>query len=113
MFYDQSILVRDSINGVVESILIGLLLSVAVLMGFLKNWRTERTEKQLNDGGKARTVTYTDPATGVRYHWTAPAFEAPLGKYGWLNDAVFISALSGAGDKEHPAVRITIYRIGE
>ena len=40
VFYDQSILVRDSINGVVESILIGLFLSVAVLMGFLKNWRT-------------------------------------------------------------------------
>ena len=40
VFYDQSILVRDSINGVVESILIGLVLSVAVLMGFLKSWRT-------------------------------------------------------------------------
>ena len=40
VFYDQSILVRDSINGVVESILIGLVLSIAVLMGFLKSWRT-------------------------------------------------------------------------
>jgi CzcA family heavy metal efflux pump len=39
-FYDQSILVRDSISGVAESILIGLALSVAVLVGFLKNWRT-------------------------------------------------------------------------
>lgn len=39
-FYDQSLLVRDSINGVVESILIGLALSVAVLVGFLKSWRT-------------------------------------------------------------------------
>jgi CzcA family heavy metal efflux pump len=39
-FYDQSILVRDSISGVAESILIGLLLSVGVLMIFLKNWRT-------------------------------------------------------------------------
>jgi CzcA family heavy metal efflux pump len=39
-FYDQSVLVRDSINGVTESILIGLALSVAVLMGFLKSWRT-------------------------------------------------------------------------
>ncbi len=39
-FYDQSLLVRDSIGGVVESILIGLALSVAVLVGFLKNWRT-------------------------------------------------------------------------
>ncbi|MBI2685560.1 MAG: efflux RND transporter permease subunit [Acidobacteria bacterium] len=39
-YYDQSILVRDSISGVVESILIGLVLSVGVLLAFLKNWRT-------------------------------------------------------------------------
>lgn len=40
IFYDQSLLVRDSIGGVVESILIGLALSIAVLVGFLKSWRT-------------------------------------------------------------------------
>lgn len=40
VYYDQSILVRDSISGVVESIAIGLLLSVGVLLAFLKNWRT-------------------------------------------------------------------------
>jgi CzcA family heavy metal efflux pump len=40
IFYDQSILVRDSIGSVAESILIGLALSIAVLVGFLKNWRT-------------------------------------------------------------------------
>ena len=40
VFYDQSLLVRDSISGVAEAILIGLVLSVAVLLGFLKNWRT-------------------------------------------------------------------------
>ncbi len=39
-FYDQSILVRDSIGSVRDSILIGLGLSVAVLVGFLKSWRT-------------------------------------------------------------------------
>lgn len=39
-FYDQSVLVRDSIGSVTESILIGLVLSAAVLMGFLKSWRT-------------------------------------------------------------------------
>ncbi len=39
-FYDQSILVRESINGVTESIIIGLLLSVGVLLIFLKDWRT-------------------------------------------------------------------------
>ena len=40
IFYDQSILVRDSISGVVESIVIGLFLSIAVLVAFLKNART-------------------------------------------------------------------------
>jgi CzcA family heavy metal efflux pump len=39
-YYDQSILVRESISGVVESIVIGLFLSVGVLLCFLKNWRT-------------------------------------------------------------------------
>ncbi len=39
-YYDQSILVRESISGVTESIVIGLLLSVGVLLCFLKNWRT-------------------------------------------------------------------------
>jgi CzcA family heavy metal efflux pump len=39
-YYDQSILVRESISGVTESIIIGILLAVGVLIGFLKNWRT-------------------------------------------------------------------------
>ncbi len=38
-FYDQSILVRDSIHSVRDSIVIGLFLSVLVLLLFLKNWR--------------------------------------------------------------------------
>jgi CzcA family heavy metal efflux pump len=38
-FYDQSELIRESIQGVVESILIGLALSVGVLLLFLRNWR--------------------------------------------------------------------------
>lgn len=39
-YYDQSVLVRDSIASVTESILIGLGLSVLVLLVFLKSWRT-------------------------------------------------------------------------
>ncbi|MFQ5735151.1 MAG: efflux RND transporter permease subunit, partial [Planctomycetaceae bacterium] len=39
-FYDQSILVRDSIFGVAEAILLGLGLSVVVLLVFLKSPRT-------------------------------------------------------------------------
>jgi hydrophobe/amphiphile efflux-1 (HAE1) family protein len=39
-FYDQSLLVRESIKSVRDSILIGLLLSVVILYGFLRNWGT-------------------------------------------------------------------------
>lgn len=37
-FYDQSILVRDSIYSVRDAIMIGLLLSVLILYGFLLDW---------------------------------------------------------------------------
>jgi multidrug efflux pump subunit AcrB len=39
-FYDQSLLVRASMNSVRDSILIGLLLSVIILYAFLRNWGT-------------------------------------------------------------------------
>ena len=39
-YYDQSLLVRDSIHSVRDSILIGLLLSVVILYAFLRNWGT-------------------------------------------------------------------------
>jgi CzcA family heavy metal efflux pump len=39
-FYDQSLLVRASVDSVWEAIFFGLLLSVAILYFFLKNWRT-------------------------------------------------------------------------
>src|SRR6185369_11510043 len=39
-YYDQSLLVRDSINSVRDSILVGLLLSVVILYTFLRNWGT-------------------------------------------------------------------------
>jgi CzcA family heavy metal efflux pump len=39
-YYDQSLLVRDSINSVRDSILIGLFLSVVILWVFLRNWGT-------------------------------------------------------------------------
>jgi hypothetical protein len=45
------------------------------------------------------------------YAWTVPTFEAPMGKYGWLNDSIFLSTLTSAGDKDHPAVRVTIYKV--
>jgi CzcA family heavy metal efflux pump len=39
-YYDQSLLVRDSINSVRDAIVIGLLLSVVILYAFLRNWGT-------------------------------------------------------------------------
>jgi CzcA family heavy metal efflux pump len=39
-FYDQSLLVRAAMNSVRDAILIGLLLSVAILYAFLRNWGT-------------------------------------------------------------------------
>ena len=47
------------------------------------------------------------------YFWAAPHFDAPSGRYGWLNDAIFVSTVGPAGDKDHPAVRITIWKVGE
>lgn len=39
-FYDQSLLVRDSMTSVRDAILLGLLLSVVILYAFLRNWGT-------------------------------------------------------------------------
>jgi CzcA family heavy metal efflux pump len=39
-YYDQSLLVSGSVASVRDAILIGLLLSVAILYGFLRNWGT-------------------------------------------------------------------------
>ncbi len=39
-FYDQSVLVRSSVSSVRDAILIGLVLSVLILYGFLRNWGT-------------------------------------------------------------------------
>ena len=39
-YYDQSLLVRDSIASVRDAIIIGLLLSVVILYAFLRNWGT-------------------------------------------------------------------------
>jgi len=39
-FYDQSLLVRASVAAVRDAILIGLVLSVLILYGFLRNWGT-------------------------------------------------------------------------
>jgi len=39
-YYDQSLLVRESIKSVRDSIIVGLILSVVILYAFLRNWGT-------------------------------------------------------------------------
>lgn len=41
---------------------------------------------------------------------TQPRFEAPVGKYDWLNRAAFIGTLQMAPESAGPAVRIRIYK---
>jgi CzcA family heavy metal efflux pump len=40
LFYDQSVIVRDSVRSVWEAIVFGLLLSILILYSFLKSWGT-------------------------------------------------------------------------
>ena len=57
--------------------------------------------------------TITPPkAGGEGYFWSTHSFDAPSGKYGWMNGAVFVSRIGRAGDKDHPAVRITVWKVG-
>jgi hypothetical protein len=41
---------------------------------------------------------------------TQPRFEAPKGKYDWLNRSAFIGTLEGAPNAGRPAVRIRFYK---
>lgn len=42
--------------------------------------------------------------------FTSPRFEAPMGRYGWLNHGAWISRLEGGKDPAHPSVVIRFYR---
>jgi hypothetical protein len=41
---------------------------------------------------------------------TSPVFEAPKGKYEWLNGGVYVGTLEGASLNGTPAVRIRFYK---
>ncbi len=61
-----------------------------------------------------RNVGVLDQPKGAPqlYRWTAPQFEAPMGRYGWLNDAVFVSQINVSTEQGQTIVRVTVYRIG-
>lgn len=58
------------------------------------------------------TITPPKGAGDAGYLWSTHSFDAPAGKYGWMNGQVFISRIGRAGDKDHPAVKITVWKIG-
>ena len=46
------------------------------------------------------------------YAWSVQSFEAPAGRYGWLNSAVFVSRIGVAVDKDRRTVRLTVFKVG-
>jgi Protein of unknown function (DUF3237) len=51
-----------------------------------------------------------DPKAPPRYAMSTPTFEAPIGKYGWLNQHIFTGTV-GEGLKDVPSVRLAIYKM--
>ena len=57
--------------------------------------------------------TIQRPAAGGQgYFWSTHNFDAPAGKYGWLNGEVFISHIGVGGGRDHPTVNITVWKVG-
>lgn len=58
-----------------------------------------------------RGLVQTEPGSdGKRYAMTTPRFEAPMGKYGWLNQLIFAGTVV-PGDSKVPAVRLAIFKL--
>ena len=47
---------------------------------------------------------------GGSYAMTTPRFEAPMGKYGWLNQFIFAGTVA-EGDGKTPSVRLAIFKL--
>jgi hypothetical protein len=43
--------------------------------------------------------------------FTTPVFEAPVGKYDWLNGGAYVGTLAVSGQDGKPAVRIRFYKV--
>ena len=47
---------------------------------------------------------------GGNYAMTTPRFEAPMGKYGWLNQFIFAGTVA-EGDGKIPSVKLAIFKL--
>lgn len=62
---------------------------------------------KVTNRGLVQTVPGSD---GQRYAMTTPRFEAPMGKYGWLNQLIFAGTVA-PGEGKVPSVRLSIYKL--
>lgn len=46
----------------------------------------------------------------ARYAMSTPWFEAPAGRYEWMNQHIFVGTV-GPGDADRPSVRLSIYKL--
>lgn len=50
-------------------------------------------------------------ANGARYMMSTPWFEAPAGKYAWMNQHLFVGTVTPGTDAKVPSVRLSIYKL--
>ena len=55
-------------------------------------------------------ISFQPGETRDRYTMTSPSFEAPVGKYQWLNEAIFVGTLRLSPDTP-PKVLIDVFRV--
>lgn len=97
------------------------------VLGGGADWQLQRADNwtvieadymmQADDGTliHVRNVGLTNsrvPGAKQRYLRTIPSFEAPEGRHGWLNQAVFVGTIgTPSADAPKPAVVIRVYRV--
>jgi hypothetical protein len=65
----------------------------------------------VNRGVGAGGQPVTDATSGERFFmYTHPSFEAPVGKYDWLNRSMFVGTLGARKDAKN-AVLIRVFRL--
>jgi len=57
------------------------------------------------------TLCFPEPGSAAAPARTHPVFEAPLGKYDWLNRSAFVGTLELADPTNGPAVKIRFFRM--
>ena len=67
----------------------------------------DKVQIKVTNRGLIQTVPGPD---GKRYAMTTPRFEAPMGKYSWLNQLIF-AGTAAPGDAKVPSVRLAIYKL--